>query len=81
MVSVAMFMIGLEAIKQIKCGVPRGLILGPLLFIIYKNDISNFSSILYTILYVDDTYPVLSGNDLPDLIKYNIQNSVNFQFF
>ena len=55
--------------KQIKCGVPQGSILGPILFIIYMNDIMNISNILYTILYADDTCAVLSGNDLPDLMK------------
>ena len=33
------------------------------------NDIMNVSNILYTILYADDTCAVMSGNDLPDLIK------------
>ena len=55
--------------KQIKCGVPQGSILGPILFIIYMNDIMNVSNILYTILYADDTCAVLSGNDLSDLMK------------
>ena len=55
--------------KQIKYGVPQGSILGPILFILYMNDIMNVSNILYTILYADDTCVVLSGNDLSDLIK------------
>ena len=49
--------------------VPQGSILGPILFIIYMNDIMNVSNILYTILYADDTCAVLSGNDLSDLMK------------
>ena len=54
--------------KQIKCGVPQGLILCPILVIIYMNDIRNVSNILYTMLYADDICDVLSGNDLSDLI-------------
>ena len=53
----------------IRCGVPQGSILGPLLFIIYMNDIYNVSNLLYTILYADDTCAVLSGKDLIHLMQ------------
>ena len=55
--------------RSIKCGVPQVLILGPLLFIIYMNDICNVSELLYTIMYADDTSVIMSGNDLESLIQ------------
>ena len=55
--------------RSINCGVPQGSILGPLLFIIYMNDICNVSELVYTIIYADDTSVIMSGNDLESLIQ------------
>lgn len=59
---------------NILCGVPQGSILGPLLFIIYVNDIANCSKKLSIRLFADDTNCFLSNKDINMLI-----NQVNIE--
>jgi hypothetical protein len=56
-----------SSFKTITYGVPQGFILGPLLFILYINDIVNCSDLLLFILFADDTNLFFSCSDIKQL--------------
>ena len=70
-------------VRPLEYGVPQGSILGPLLFIVYINDLPRSYELARFILYADDANIIITGNSEQELqSKYNslasaIENWVN----
>ena len=66
----------------VKIGVPRGSILGPLLFTIYINDFPQVSNIFNFIMYADDTTLSSTLNQFTDSTQHknkSVESLINYE--
>ena len=56
-------------LEIIRCGIPQGSILGPLIFLIFVNDLQKSTKFLDPIMFADDTNLFYSNKDINTLFK------------
>jgi hypothetical protein len=56
-----------STLTTISCGVPQGSILGPLLFLVYVNDLGDIFNKINSVLFADDTNLIVTGNSIQEI--------------
>ncbi len=62
----------MSAVRQIKCGIPQGSNLGPILFLLYINDLPNCLETIKANIFADDTSLSCEG-----FSPYEIETKLN----
>ena len=65
--------------EKINCGVPQGSIFGPILFLLYINDLKNVSEFCFSVLFADDTNMFITGKDMNVLCNQLNEDLINVQ--
>ncbi|PFX19180.1 putative RNA-directed DNA polymerase from transposon X-element [Stylophora pistillata] len=71
----------LSSSYSLTCGVPQGTILGPLLFLLYINDLPNCLSNCKPRMYADDTHLTYAGSNLENVqfcLNEDLENVFNW---